>query len=224
MVTELHLDEVARWLELPRSTVERWIRQGRMPAHRRGDRVLFDRRELETWARSRRIAPFLTTVPAPPPPEDRPEPLVSCMRRGGVVKGLPGEDAPAVLTAAVDRLPVAPEHRPTLLSRLLDREQLSSTGLGRGVALPHPRSPVPEAAPEPLVATFLLEHPVDFHAAPVQTLFLVAAPTVKAHLHLMSHLAYCLRDEDFMTLLQTRPDRDVLLAEIARHEPAGGSA
>jgi PTS system nitrogen regulatory IIA component len=46
----------------------------------------------------------------------------------------------------------------------------------------------------------------------VQTLFTLISPTVKAHLHLLSRLAYALRKPAFKALVVRQAGRDEILA------------
>jgi fructose-specific phosphotransferase system IIA component len=67
-------------------------------------------------------------------------------------------------------------HREALLTGLLERERLGTTGVGCGVAIPHTRSTVVGA---PALAFARLRSGIDFAAAdgqPVQLVFLIVAP------------------------------------------------
>jgi len=91
---------------------------------------------------------------------------------------------------------------------------LSSTGIGDGIAIPHVRNPVVLHISRPMVTLFFLEHPIDFGAIdgqPVYALFMLISPTVRAHLHLISRLAYSLRDEAFREVIQKRGLREDIL-------------
>jgi PTS system nitrogen regulatory IIA component len=64
-----------------------------------------------------------------------------------------------------------------------------------------------------------LEAPVDFGALdgqPVQTLFTLISPTVKAHLHLLSRLAFALRNPDFKAQIVRQASRDEILAAVKK--------
>lgn len=43
------LEEAARYLRRPRITLERWARDGKIPAYKTGKRYLFRRDELKQW-------------------------------------------------------------------------------------------------------------------------------------------------------------------------------
>jgi PTS system nitrogen regulatory IIA component len=51
---------------------------------------------------------------------------------------------------------------------------------------------------------------------PVQTLFTLISPTVKAHLYLLSRLTFALRNPDFKALIVRQASRDEILAAAKR--------
>jgi fructose-specific phosphotransferase system IIA component len=85
-----------------------------------------------------------------------------------------------------------------LLSVLLDRESLGSTGIGHGVAIPHGRS---AEVTRSVVALGRTKKNVDFDSIdgqPTRLLFLLVAPEngTNEHLHLLSKIARLMRDAD----------------------------
>ena len=216
------LQIVADALELPLSTVERWIRQGRIPIQRSGNKAVFSPAALERWAASHQLPFSLGGGQADDRTPDELDSLVAAMDRGKVCYGVDGSDAATVLHAAVGCLDFLPaETRDELVDKLLEREQLASTGIGNGIAIPHPRDPLarpPEAA---IIATCFTNQPVPFKAVddqPVSVLFLLISPTVKHHLHLLSRLSYCIRDREFVDFLQSRPEESALQSKVAEFE------
>ncbi|MDY6952356.1 MAG: PTS sugar transporter subunit IIA, partial [Thermodesulfobacteriota bacterium] len=108
-----------------------------------------------------------------------------------------------------------------LFLRLLEREDLSTTGIGRGVAIPHPRSPLPDAPAEPSITTCFLENPMDYNAIddmPVFVLFLMLSPSPKVHLRLLARLSYALRDKAFIDFLKATPPEGHILSRVAEIE------
>jgi PTS system nitrogen regulatory IIA component len=109
--------------------------------------------------------------------------------------------------------------RKFLLQVLLAREALESTAVGDGIAIPHVRNPIVLHVPQPVVTLCFLETPVDFGALdgqPVHTLFTFISPMVKAHLHLLSRLAFALRNPEFKALIVKQAGRDEILASARR--------
>jgi PTS system nitrogen regulatory IIA component len=99
------------------------------------------------------------------------------------------------------------------------REQLGSTAVGEGIAMPHPRHPLVLHVPEPSVTLCFLEQPVDFGALdgqPVHALFLILSPSVRAHLHLLGRLGFGLRQPWFAKAVRKQAGRQEILKEAAR--------
>lgn len=216
------LSDIARRMELPVDTLERWIRQGRVPVRKDGRLGDYDETALARWARRHGVPLAEDCESGGGECRMEPETLHRAMTRGGVFHGIAGGGVEPVLSGLVSRVPDLPkDRRPELLSRLLEREALTSTGLGSGVAVPHPREPMTEGPEAALIVTGFLEEPVAYRAIddrPVFVLFLLLCPTTHVHLHLLSRLAFCLRDPALFRFLQTRPRQGELLERIAEFE------
>jgi PTS system nitrogen regulatory IIA component len=104
---------------------------------------------------------------------------------------------------------------------LLARENLGSTGLGNGIAIPHVRNPIVLHIAKPTISLCFLEHPINFGAIdgePVDTLFTLVSPTVRMHLHLLSRLGFVLQNPTFKAALKQRLRHDQILEELTRVE------
>ena len=148
--------------------------------------------------------------------------LVEALQAGGVVYRLGGTDKQSVLRAVVEAMRLPEEvDREFLFQVLAAREALASTGIGEGVAIPHVRNPIVLHVPSATVTLCFLERPVDFNALdgkPVRCLFTLVSPTVRAHLHLLSRLAFALRDPRFKEAIRRAAMRDEIVAELRRVE------
>ena len=210
--------ELARRLDLPEGTLERWIRQGRIPVQRLDESCLFDDKELREWAAAHRLEYREGNGPTVDLPDGRTTRLADAVRRGGT-HPVAADDVRSALAAAAGTLGgLSPNLGAELLDRLLQRELLSSTGIGRGIAAPHPRSPLPGLVESSTIPVCFLARPVDVQSIdgrPVHPLVLLLAPTVEEHLALLSRLAFCLRDDSFVELVERRPGLELLLAAIS---------
>lgn len=210
---KLLVKDAARLLDVSEKTIYRWIKQGSIPAYRLNEQYRFNRAELLEWATARRI-PISPEIFREEESEAASLPdFAEALRAGGVHYRIGGHDKAGVLHAVVDsmRLP-AEVDRPFLYEVLLAREALGSTGIGDGIAIPHVRNPVILHLERPLITLCFLERAVDFGALdgqPVDTLFTLISPTVRAHLHLLSRLSFALRDPAF---------RQTVLGQAAREE------
>ncbi len=102
--------------------------------------------------------------------------------------------------------------REAVLSRIQERENLGSTGFGRGVAIPHARI---EGLGRPVAAFFRLQSPVAFDAAdgmPVDLVFGLLSPehAGAAHLHALAAISRLMRDESMHGALVQAPGAEAL--------------
>ncbi len=89
-----------------------------------------------------------------------------------------------------------------LRQRILAREKLLSTGIGNGVAVPHPRDPIPTLREPAVVVVGRSEAGIDYGAVdgkPVHMFFLCVCQNIELHLYVMGQIARLLRDGNFMT-------------------------
>ena len=105
----------------------------------------------------------------------------------------------------------------TIAEILLQRENLGSTGVGNGIAIPHGK--LPKLAK--LFGLFArLERPVDFESLdgqPVDLVFLLLAPETAGadHLKALARIARLLRDPDVAAKLRESQDAEALYAVLA---------
>lgn len=217
---QLTVRDVAELLSVSEKTVYRWINDRNLPGYRISGQYRFNRAELLEWATGNKVN-VSPTIFDDPEGKSAPMPnLADALQAGGVFYRLSGTNKESVLRSVVEALRLPDEvDRNFLLQVLLAREALESTGIGDGIAIPHIRNPIVLHVPKPMVTLCFLETPVDFAALdnkPVHALFMLISPTVKAHLHLLSRLAFALRDASFKELIIRQASRDEILASIRR--------
>ena len=120
---------------------------------------------------------------------------------------LTGANRDAVLEELVAHIPALagqPEARQTLLRALHEREQLHSTGIGDGVALPHARNALVGLVSAPVMVFGRHSQGVPYGALdgrPANLFFLVVAPTVTQHLAALARLSRLMRDPNLRKAL-----------------------
>lgn len=104
-----------------------------------------------------------------------------------------------------------------VFANVLDREKLGSTGVGKGVAIPHARA----SGLEQIVGLFArLSTPIDFDSVdeqPVDLVFMLLAPEESSteHLKALAKVSRLLRDEAMCTKLRMTSDAGALYAMLA---------
>jgi len=219
---QLSVHDVSKLLNVSEKTIYRWVTRGILPAYRVNEQYRFNRAELLEWATSRRMnvsavlfdEPESNAIPIPS--------LVEGLQVGGIFYRLSGRDKESALRAVVDHMRLPEEvDRDFLLRVLLAREGLQSTGIGDGIAIPHVRNPIVLHVPRPMITLCFLDEAVDFGALdgkPVHVLFSLISPTVRAHLRLLSRLAFALHDPGFKQAVIAQAAREEILREARRVE------
>jgi len=109
-----------------------------------------------------------------------------------------------------------------VLDNLVERENLGSTGLGQGIAIPHCRV---ADCPRPLGSLVTLAEPIPFDAPdekPVDLLFtlLVPAEANQQHLDILAEIARKFSKADFCSQLRAARDNETLYS-VATGNTAG---
>ena len=148
--------------------------------------------------------------------------LVDLIDRGGIFGNIGGatpREVLAGLSAALPAIPSVPGHK--LLEAVMEREALMPTGIGKGIALPHPRNPIVSDEKAQFAAIAFLEKPVNWNSPddePVHTLILIVSASAKLHLQTLSQINYFCSQDDFCLLLKKRAGKEELLNFISEAE------
>jgi PTS system nitrogen regulatory IIA component len=130
----LTIEEVARYLRVSERTVYEWAQKGDIPAGKIGTVWRFKKSEIEKWVNER-----LTTKPKRFSGEDtvKVKNILSLDR----IIFLNRSSKRDALTELAQNLATAPQIKnpAELTEEILKREDLMSTAIGRGIAIPHVR-------------------------------------------------------------------------------------
>ncbi|MCR4317425.1 MAG: PTS sugar transporter subunit IIA [Planctomycetes bacterium] len=227
---QISVKETANLLNVSEATIYRWIRLGTIPAYRINGQYRLNRAKLLEWALSKRMRVY-PDVFHESEQSKAPLPTLSlALTAGGIMYNVKGSDKPSVLRSVVDMLKLPEDvDREFLYEVLIAREALGSTGIGEGIAIPHVRNPVVLPVLCPSVTLCFLDNPIDFKAIdgkPVDTLFTLISPTVRAHLHLLSRLGFVLQNQELRAALASRLGGKAIMEQLSSAEdvlPANGN-
>ncbi|MFH1246011.1 MAG: PTS sugar transporter subunit IIA [Candidatus Omnitrophota bacterium] len=219
---QLTVRNVAQLFNVSERTIYRWIKREMIPAYRIHDQYRFNRAEILDWATANKIGISHEIFKEPAAENSGMSKLTEALKRGGIHYRISGKDKEAVLRAMVDILPMPDDvDRAFLLKVILAREELGSTGIGDGIAVPHARNPIILNVPYAFASLCFLEKAIDFAALdgkPVSCLFTLISPTVRSHLHMLSQIAFVLKDAAVKAAVAQQKSREVILSEIQRVE------
>lgn len=139
---------------------------------------------------------------------------------------LPGADAPTVLKALADRVaPHLPSTSPEdLYSKLVEREELGSTGIGAGVAIPHCKVGSLEEA---VLAVGVVPVGVDFSAVDGQSVrlfFLLVSPerSPAAHLQALASISRWVKNDRHVERILDSPERQAIHRLLVQDDARDG--
>ena len=218
---QMNEQQVAAYLHRDLREVVKLASRGQIPCRRVGGRFLFRKGEVDHWVETQmhemdkhQLAGIERGVSAHHgfddtaeivcsliPPEGLAVPLLA-HSRDSVIRDLVGLADKAGLVYAKD----------DLVQNILQREELCSTAMVPGVALPHPRHPLPHDIASSFVIVGLTPSAIPFGAHDgglTQLFFLICCKDDRTHLHVLARLG---------RLLQDRRDIDRLLEAGSANE------
>lgn len=133
--------------------------------------------------------------------------ILSQILQPGLVKvPLTGRDKQAVITELVDLLDANKLllNKDVALQAVLNREQVRSTGIGSGIAIPHGKC---DAVKELVIALGIAGQPIDFDSVdgkPVNIVILLLSPLDQTgpHIQALARISRLMLDEAFRNKLQ----------------------
>ena len=219
---ELKIKDIIDLLQVSEKTVYRWIKEKKIPCYRINHQYRFSRSEINEWILDSRIelASKLLQLSI----ANRPTNFTRLITNGGIHYDIPGATVQEVLHSAITAAPTpAGISKEDIFAALLNREELMSTAIGRGIAIPHPRNPIITNIEDASVSLCFLQTPLDFRALdglPVHTLFVLLTANPRRHLEVLSKISYLCQLDDFLLLLQKRSSAADIISFITAKESA----
>ncbi len=222
MIKWLTVPDVVQLLHVPEATIYRWIRQGDIPCTVRHEKYFFNKATLTSWAETKHIylEDFARKTKLCKQDQSISQPpLVEAIKRGGVFHAVPSETVEIFFQEVAACMNVSEILSNTLADLLLKRENLTSTAIGQGVAIPHPPTPLGDEINQSLVGVFFPENLLDFNATdgePVFVTFVLLSADATQHLQLLSQLARFLHQSDLNAFLKKSPTLEDLIEQFQK--------
>jgi len=205
----LTLGEVAKYLKVSERTVYEWAQKGEIPAGKIGTVWRFKKAELEEWV-NERLSAYKSNYQGE---NIQPEAIFSVDR----IVFLNHSSKRDALFAMIENISTAPQikNRQELAHEILRREDLMSTAIGRGIAIPHIRL---SSITDMVVSVGLSQVDIDdfqtLDDEPVRILFMIAA-AYNQHSKYLQTLSW------FAARLKNPELRSALLASKSSQEAYG---
>jgi len=221
----LDLDGVANYLHLTPADIEQRVKNREIPFEKRGDRIVFRKHEIDAWAsqrilglpgqrlvdyhqkstrHTRKTLPHETILP-------------EMLQSGTIAPAMTSKTKASVLrdlVALADKTGNLGDPK-ALLASLEAREELCSTAVPGGFALPHPRSHEPYLFETSFIVVGRPAQEIHFGAPdgqPTRLFFLICGQNDQLHLHTLARLCLIAQKTSLLDQLREAPD-----AETMRH-------
>ena len=225
----LDLAGVANYLHLTPAEIEQRVKDHAIPFEKRGDRIVFRKGEIDAWAsqqilgstgrqlavyhkestrQTRKILPQEAILP-------------ELLQSGAIASAMASKTKASVLrdlVALAEKTGCLNDAK-TLLASLEAREELCSTALPGGLAVPHPRSHDPYLFETSFMVVGRPIQEIHFGAPdgqPTHLFFLLCCQDDRLHLHTLARLCLIAQKTKVLDRLHEAPDaqtmRDALIA------------
>ena len=141
---------------------------------------------------------------------------------GAISIDLKAQDKKAAITEIVDMLVKAKKIKKSaeVITTVLEREKLGSTGIGQGVAIPHGKT---DAVSEQIGALGISQKGVEFNSLdgePVHLMFFLVGPVEVAgqHLKALSRISRLFKDKFFRQSLREAKSAEEVIKIIQRED------
>jgi len=219
---DLKIKDVTEMLQVSEKTVYRWIKGKKIPCYRIHHQYRFSKAEINKWVLSNKIE--LSSHLLDMKLAKQPTNFTDLLQKGGIFSDLPGASVAEVIYNALERIPKpAAFDAEEVAGALLNREQMMTTAIGHGIAIPHPCNPIVTNIEDASVSICYLRQPVDFGALDgkaVHTIFVLLTFSPRRHLEVLSKISYLCQMEEFRNMLEKRIPEQQLMDFIRNKELA----
>lgn len=210
----ISIEELAERLGRDRRDVEKLVNRGRIPGRKVGGEWHFHPTEIRHWI-EQEMRGYSESELAALEEGQRPEetekeddtPVVNRISVETIQIPLPGRTKRSILESLVEIAgrtwkiwePAA------VLKAVMEREEIMSTGFENGVAIPHPRNPLPDVLEQSVIAFGRTFAGIPFGAPRRQLsdlFFLVLCRDSRTHLHVLARLGRMIQSEKFLEALR----------------------
>jgi fructose-specific phosphotransferase system IIA component len=150
--------------------------------------------------------------------------IISLLDQKHVFAKLEAKDKNEILTTLVSSFKgdVETEELDAIKHAVLEREKIMSTGVGKGLAIPHGKAP---GISDNHVAFALLDEPVDYQSIdgePVSMIFLLAGPSSSNSLHIkmLSRISRMMNNNTFREKLKACDSSEEIIDVFEQEEKA----
>ncbi|MCE5279818.1 MAG: PTS sugar transporter subunit IIA [Planctomycetaceae bacterium] len=220
--------QVSAYLQMDLREVQKLASRGVIPCRKSGQRLVFVKGEIDHWVEQRlhemdrrRLRDIGRGVSAHHGFDHETLLAAPMIPIGGIAVPMHARTRESVLRHLVGLAGELIYNADHVLAEIRAREEICSTAMIPGVALPHPRHPLEYDIAESFVTVGLTHSGVPFGAVDgslTRLYFLICCKDERTHLHVLARLSAMLHDGKFVQDLLECPDSDTMRAMLLERE------
>ena len=221
------LKELTEMLGADSRRLERMAQRGEIPCQKVGGQFRFNRAEITEWLQQQignldddHLAEVDAGMAAHNQSQQELAIVTPLLRREAVIPQLDSRTKTSTLRKLVTIAEATGlvYDSQALHEAVVHREELCTTAMESGIAIPHPRRPLPYEIADTLLVVAKADQGIIFGApdGPTHLFFMIASQDDTHHLHLLARLCRMLRQPDLIgDLLQAETAEDMIKRMIA---------
>jgi PTS system nitrogen regulatory IIA component len=218
----LTLAEVAGYLKVAEKTVLRMIQKDEIPCVKIASQWRFNQKLIDDWIVSKMQRTNTDELTILMQKDSNSVPLSRLTAEEFILTDIPAGDPETLLTDLSKPLVDAGlvDDHAQFVNKLLSRENMISTSLGNGIAMPHIRNPKENTSSRPVIVIGICRKGIEFGASdgkPVKLFFLIYTNNEIAHLRIIAKINSFLRNNvdinDFLTAYSPKEVMRLLIKE-----------
>jgi PTS system nitrogen regulatory IIA component len=219
----MDMDQLAAYLRRDVREVGKLASRGHLPGHKVGGEWRFARAEINHWIETQLHGYNEAQLSALEGHGDSALLLTDLLSEASIAVPLPASTKSSVLRELVTLAEQSWQvyDAPAVLEAIRTREEIASTALPNGVAIPHPRRPLPAALGDSVMAYGRTASPIPFggeRGALTDIFFLVCCRDDATHLQVLARLTRLLQREGFLDELRAAETPAETLEKIGAAE------
>jgi nitrogen PTS system EIIA component len=231
-VPDFDLDRLAAYLHLSPAQVARLAERGNLPGRKVGGEWRFSPSEIHHWLEDRigasgeaELVQMEEVLRRSAGPDDDVTTIAEMLPLDAVAIPLAARTRNSVITSMVELTASTGLlwEVPKMVEAVLAREEMQPTALDNGVALLHPRRPMPSLLAQPLLALGRTSQGIPFGGSRSQltdVFFLICSIDDRGHLRTLARLSRLIGDSAVLEAIRVAPDAQTARQIVIDREQA----
>jgi len=216
---ELKIKDIADILNVSEKTIYRWVNEKKIPVYKVNHQYRFNKEEINSWISKNKISFIQEENKGNNYTENHKIlKLSDLIKNGGIFYKIEGDTIQETIKNAVELLNIPScLTKKQLYESIIERENLSSTALGKGILIPHAKEILLNDFNSQSVSICFLENNIKYDSIddePIHTLFIVLSADTKQHLNVLYKIIQLCQQKEFISLLKDQKLRNEIISYI----------